>query len=126
MSRPRGSKNRSKNDDGEFASDDAPLRNTVNAAELRNYMQRIEDLNDQQKEISGDRSQVFKELKQAGYDRDTVRVLVRRRKQTAEQREVADALMDMYRSALGDFAETPLGQAGADRIRGDNGEAEVG
>jgi uncharacterized protein (UPF0335 family) len=56
--------------------------------------------------------------------RDTVRALVRRRKLTAEQREAADALMDQYRSALGDFAGTPLGQAGADRMRG--GEAYAG
>jgi uncharacterized protein (UPF0335 family) len=40
------------------------------------------------------RSQVFKELKQAGYDRDTVRALVRRRKMNEEQRAAADALMD--------------------------------
>ena len=45
--------------------------------------------------------------------RDTVRALVRRRKLTAEQREAADALMDQYRSALGDFAGTPLGQDGS-------------
>jgi hypothetical protein len=32
--------------------------------------------------------------------------------------------MDQYISALGDFAGTPLGQAGADRMRG--GEAYAG
>ena len=37
----------------------------------------------------------------AGYDRDTVRALVRRRKLTEEQREAADALLDQYMSALG-------------------------
>jgi hypothetical protein len=41
-----------------------------------------------------------------------------------EQRSGADALMDQYLSALGDFAGTPLGQAGADRARG--GEAYAG
>jgi hypothetical protein len=35
-----------------------------------------------------------------------------------EQRETAAALMDQYVSALGDFAGTPLGLAGADRMRG--------
>jgi len=29
-----------------------------------------------------------------------------------EQRAAADALMDQYMSALGDYAGTPLGQAG--------------
>jgi len=50
-------------------------------------------------------------------DRDTVRALVSRRKLTPEQRDAADALMDQYRSALGDFASMPLGEAGADRVR---------
>lgn len=117
MSRPHGSKNKPKDDNGEFGDDDAPLRNTVSPQELRKYIERIEYCGEQQKEISSDRQQVFKELKQAGYDRDTIRVLVRRRKLTAEQREAADALMDQYMSALGDFAGTPLGQAGADRMR---------
>ncbi|HEV3144075.1 MAG TPA: GapR family DNA-binding domain-containing protein [Gemmataceae bacterium] len=60
--------------------------------------------------MSADRSQIFKELKQAGYDRDTVRALVRRHKMNEEQRAAADALMDQYMAALGDFAGTPLGQ----------------
>lgn len=109
MGRPRGSKNKSSFDDGDGG--DAPLRNSVSGEELRAYIERIEYCNEQQTEISADRQQVFKELKQAGYDRDTVRALVARRKLTLEQREAADALMDQYRSALGDFASTPLGEA---------------
>jgi hypothetical protein len=35
------------------------------------------------------------------------------------QREIADALMDEYLSALGEFAGAPLGLAGADRMRGE-------
>jgi hypothetical protein len=62
---------------------------------------------------------------QGGYDRDTVRDIIRNRKLTADQRETAAALMDQYMSALGDFAGTPLGVAGADRVRG-GGEALCG
>jgi hypothetical protein len=35
-----------------------------------------------------------------------------------EEQQAAAALMDQYVSALGDFAGTPLGVAGADRMRG--------
>jgi uncharacterized protein (UPF0335 family) len=114
MGRPRGSKNRIF---GEDNGEDVPLRNSVSGSELRKYIERIEYCNEQQKEISSDRQQVFKELKQAGYDRDTVRALVARRKLTAEQLEAADALMDQYRSALGEFVNTELGQAGLGRMR---------
>jgi len=106
MGLPRGSKNKSKeNGDG--------LRNTVSGPELRDYILRIEQCNAEQKEISADRQQIFAELKQAGYNRDTVRSLVRERKMTREEREIAKSLMDQYASALGDFIETPLGRAGA-------------
>jgi uncharacterized protein (UPF0335 family) len=112
MGRPRGSKNKSAFDDG---GDDAPPRNTVSGTELLAYIERIEYCNEQQTDISADRQQVFKELKQAGYDRDTVRALVARRKLSLEQREAADAYMDQYRSALGDFASTPLGEAAVEQ-----------
>ena len=44
-----------------------------------------------------------------------MRAIITRRKLTEEQRAAADALMDQYLSALGDYASTPLGQAGVDR-----------
>lgn len=113
MGRPRGSKNKPTGDNGEGA----PLRNTVSPDELRDYIQRIEECNEAQAETAADRQRIFLELKAAGYDTATVRAIVRRRKLTAEQRDTADALMDQYLSALGDFAGTPLGQAGADRMR---------
>jgi uncharacterized protein (UPF0335 family) len=114
MARPLGSKNKVHASNGD---EEAQIRNTVSGKEIRAYIERIEYLNEQQKELSSDRSQIFKELKQAGYDRPTVRALVARRKLTEEQREAADALMDQYMSALGDFAGTPLGEAGAERMR---------
>jgi uncharacterized protein (UPF0335 family) len=113
MARPLGSKNK------EFGNgDDVPLRvNTVSADELMEYIRRIEECDEEQKQISADRSQIYKELKQAGYDRRTVRQLVARRKLTAEQREANDALMAEYTQALGEFAGTPLGEAMAPKDR---------
>jgi uncharacterized protein (UPF0335 family) len=94
--------------------DVVPLRvNSANGAELRAYIERIEYCNEQQKELSADRSQVYKEMKQAGYSRDEVREIVKRRKMTSTQRQDRAATLDMYLAALGDYADTPLGQAGA-------------
>jgi uncharacterized protein (UPF0335 family) len=111
MGRPRGSRNKVKIEGLDIGNGSEVLRNTVSAKELRDYIERIEYCNEQQKEISSDRSQIFKECKQAGYDRKTIRAIVARRKLTAQQRETADALMEEYMSALGDFAGTPLGEA---------------
>jgi uncharacterized protein (UPF0335 family) len=109
MGRPQGSKNKPKDDNGERE------RNTVSGDELLAYIKRIEECNEEQRLVSADRSQVYKELKQAGIDRDTVRKIVARRKLTVEQREAADALMAEYSQALGDYRSTPLGQAMAPR-----------
>jgi uncharacterized protein (UPF0335 family) len=117
MGRPRGSKNKDDGVDFDGDGHDSPLRNTVSGKELRDYIERIEYCNEQQKEISVDRQQIYKELKQAGYERETVRAIVKRRKLTPEQRETADALLNQYMSALGDFVDTPLGQAGAEAMR---------
>jgi uncharacterized protein (UPF0335 family) len=112
MGRPMGSKNKLKDDNGEGVSfHKTDLRNTVSGDELLAYIKRIEECNEAQKETSADRSQVFKELRQAGYNRDTVRALVARRKLTLEEREAADALYAEYSQALGEFRNTPLGQA---------------
>jgi uncharacterized protein (UPF0335 family) len=111
MGRPRGSKNKG---DG---NGDAQLRNSISGDDLRPYIERIENLNEQQKALSVDRSEIYKELKASGYERKTVQEIVRRRKLTTEQRQNAAALLEMYLSALGDFADTPLGQAGARQMR---------
>jgi uncharacterized protein (UPF0335 family) len=121
MARRLGSKNKPKDDWDSGYGDDSgePLRNTVSGKELRGFIERIEYVNEQQKEIQSDRSQILKELKTQGYDRDTVRAIVKRRKLTEEQREAADALLEQYLAALGDFATTALGEAGASRMRGE-------
>jgi uncharacterized protein (UPF0335 family) len=111
MGRPKGSRNRPNNGDGDNVVE---LRS---GKALRGYLERIEYINERKKELSCDLSEIFKELKAGGYDGATVRAIVRRRKLTEEQRETADALMDQYQSALGDFADTPLGEAGAASLR---------
>lgn len=114
MGRPMGSRNKPKDGDGEGVS---YHKNTVSGDELLGYIKRIEEINGEQKMLSSDRSQVFKELKQAGYNRDTVRAIVARRKLTVEQREAADALMAEYSQALGEFRNTPLGMAMAPDVK---------
>jgi uncharacterized protein (UPF0335 family) len=115
MGRPLGSKNKTHN--GEV-----PMRvNTVSGEELRAYIDRVENINEQIADITGDRREIYKEIKSAGYDVATVRAIVKRRAMDPEKRVTMDDLLDEYMSALGDFSTTPLGEAGADRVRGEAG-----
>ena len=122
MGRPKGSKNSSREIDG--GADGEERVNTVSGEELHNYITRIEACNEEQKEISADRQQIYKELKAAGYDRDTVREMVRLRNLPPDKRRLGKDLLEEYQAALGDFAFTPLGEAGADRMRSGEARAE--
>jgi uncharacterized protein (UPF0335 family) len=115
MARHLGSKNKPKGDGG--IGHNSWLRDSVDASELRSYIERVEDMNEEIHSEQVVRAEIFIELKAAGYDVATVRAIIKRRAMDADKRETADALMDQYLTALGDFAGTPLGQAGADRVR---------
>jgi uncharacterized protein (UPF0335 family) len=98
-------------------ADGEALRNDVNSEELRAYIERIERVNGEIADLTSDRGEIFKEIKAAGYDAATVRAIVKRRAMDPEKRVTMEELLDRYMSALGDFASSPLGQAGADRMR---------
>jgi uncharacterized protein (UPF0335 family) len=98
-------------------SDGEARPNSVDGGELRAYIERIENLNAEIADLTGDRREIFKEVKGAGYDTVTVRSIVKQRAMDADKRHAMEALMDEYLAALGDLADTPLGMAGADRVR---------
>ncbi len=99
------------------ATADGEALRSIDGVELRSYIERIEFLNAQIADVTSDRREIYAEVKAAGYDTATVRAIIKRRAMDVEKRHTMDELLDMYMSALGDFATTPLGTAGADRIR---------
>ena len=111
MGRPLGSRNKPKDGNG-------LVRNTdVNGVELQGYIERIENVNAEIADLTGDRREIFKEVIGAGYDVATVRAIIKLRATDADVRYEKATLLSIYMAALGDFASTPLGEAGADRIR---------
>ena len=63
------------------------------------------------KALSDDIKDVYAEAKGNGFDTKTLRTVVRLRKQNLVEREEQQALLDLYLSALGMLADTPLGEA---------------
>jgi uncharacterized protein (UPF0335 family) len=98
-------------------ADGEALRNSVDAAELRSFIERVESVNNEIADLNSDRRAIFAEVKAAGYDVATVRTIIKRREIHPDVRAEQESLLDQYMTALGDFAGTPLGQAGAERIR---------
>lgn len=90
----------------------------VAAAQIKAIVERIERLEEEKKAIADDIRDVYAEAKANGYDTKTLRTVVRLRKQDAAERQEQEALLEMYLSALGMLAGTPLGDAAVERSFG--------
>ncbi|GAB5506912.1 MAG: DUF2312 domain-containing protein [Rhizobiaceae bacterium] len=74
---------------------------TVAAGQLRSFIERIERLEEDKQAIADDIKEVYAELKGNGYDTKAVRTLVRLRKKDQAERQEEEAMLDLYKAALG-------------------------
>lgn len=75
----------------------------VTAGELRNFVERIERLEEEKKELGAQVKDVKAEAKARGYDVKTLALIIRRRKQERASVAEQDALVELYEDALGVF-----------------------
>jgi uncharacterized protein (UPF0335 family) len=74
---------------------------TVAAGQLRAFIERIERLEEEKKTIADDIKEVYAEMKGTGFDTKAVRMIIRLRKQDQAERQEAEAILDLYKAALG-------------------------
>lgn len=74
---------------------------TVAAGQLRAFIERIERLEEEKKTIADDIKEVYAEAKGTGFDVPAIRQLVRLRKKDQAERQEAEAILDLYKAALG-------------------------
>ena len=84
-----------------MADNDTPTSQTVAAGQLRAFVERIERLEEDKKAIADDIKDVYGEAKANGFDTKVLRTIIRLRKQDASEREEQDAILDLYKAALG-------------------------
>ena len=75
--------------------------NTVAAGQLRDFIERIERLEEDKKAVSDDIKEVYGELKGTGFNAKAVRTIVKMRKQDQNERQEQEAILELYKSALG-------------------------
>lgn len=75
--------------------------NSVNTQELRQYIERIERVEEEMDAIKSDRKDIYAEVKAVGYDTKAVRKIVRLRKMDKMKRDEEELILDTYKSALG-------------------------
>lgn len=74
---------------------------TVAAGQLRALLERIERLDEEKRTIADDIKEVYAEAKGTGFDTKIMRILVRLRKKDRAELEEEEAMLDLYKAALG-------------------------
>lgn len=74
---------------------------TVAADQLRLFIERIERLSEEKQGIADDIKDVYAEAKANGYDTKVMREVVKLRKQERHVRQEHEAVLDVYKAALG-------------------------
>lgn len=74
---------------------------TVAAGELRAFIERIERLHEERKDLAADITDVFSEAKGRGYDTKAMKTIIKMRSMDKAEREEAEAIVELYMAALG-------------------------
>lgn len=80
-------------------SDDATYN--VAADELRQLIEQIEGLEHEKAAVAEKIRDVYAESKARGYDQKALKTIIALRKKSADQRQEDDAILEIYKQALG-------------------------
>ena len=86
------------------------MSDNASANQLKQYIERIETLEEERKGISDDIKDVYAEAKATGFDIKTIKKLIQLRAMDSMARQEADALLETYKAAIGldgDFTPDP-------------------
>lgn len=83
-------------------------KNTISGQELTGFVERIEQIEGEQKQLQLDKAEIFAEAKARGFTTGAIRYVVKVRKEKPHDRQEREAMQDMYLHALGLDTEPPL------------------
>ncbi len=73
----------------------------LKSEDLRNYISRVERLEENKAEVMEDIKTVYQEAKSAGFDPKTMKEIVKKRKMDAHDLEEQELLLELYKRAIG-------------------------
>lgn len=79
-----------------------PASSTVAGERLKLFIERVERLEEEKKEVMDQIKEVYAEAKGEGYETKVMRQIVRLRKMDRSDRQEQEALLDLYLSAIGE------------------------
>ena len=74
---------------------------SVAADQLKSFIERIERLEEEKAALAGDIKEVFLEAKGNGFDTKAMRKILSLRKKDHAERQEEEAILELYRQALG-------------------------
>jgi uncharacterized protein (UPF0335 family) len=74
---------------------------SVTADELRQFIERFEQLEAEKKDVTEQQKELMAEAKGRGYDTRVMRKVIALRKRKPDEIAEEEAIMDMYKAALG-------------------------
>jgi uncharacterized protein (UPF0335 family) len=74
----------------------------IAAEALRQFIDRIERLEEEKKNLSADIKDVYAQCKSQGFDTKIVRKIVALRKRDRQEREEEEQIMELYLAAIGE------------------------
>ena len=77
------------------------LTASAGAQQLRQYVERIERLNQEKASLTTDINDIYKEAAATGFDKKALREVIKLRAMDTDQRTEQDMLIESYRTALG-------------------------
>ncbi|MFW8593325.1 MULTISPECIES: DUF2312 domain-containing protein [Cribrihabitans] len=85
----------------DFTEDEKSDNYRVTAGELRQFIERFERLDEEKKTIAEQQKEVMAEAKARGYDTKVIRKLIALRKRDKDDIAEEEAVLEMYKEALG-------------------------
>jgi uncharacterized protein (UPF0335 family) len=75
--------------------------NSAEAKHLLSFIERIERLEEDKKQVAEDKKDVYAEVKDTGYDVKIIRKIVALRQQDKDERREQEEILELYLAALG-------------------------
>ena len=85
----------------DIADDEKTIQFKVTAAELRQFVERYERLEEEKKAVADQQKEVMAEAKGRGYDARVIKKIVALRKREPNDVSEEEAILQLYREALG-------------------------
>lgn len=73
-------------------------------SQLKSIVERIEHVEVEIKDLQTGRNEIYQEAKSAGLDSKALRTIIRLRKQSPDDRAEQEAILELYKQALGMLA----------------------